>query len=240
MFARTFKQLLLLTVTVSVLGVGVLTAPSASAQGIEPLDTKALDVELDKYWKPQDRKPSINLLYDKEDRHEFTLFFGVLPNDSFFSYVPVGARWNYFFTDMLGVEVGGSYWISLDGDLKSFLESENLYAILTEKPQQLQWNASAAFVFNPFHGKVAVFTDKLFHFDFQVSLGVGAIGTTIEESPNVTASKVDFAGHLGLGLRFYVNELIAIRADYKQFLFGGTSGVVAPAEFTVGVSFWTP
>lgn len=214
-------------------------APTASAQTIEPLDTSALDVELDKYWKAQDRLPTRNLQFTKEDRHEFSLFFGVLPNDSFFSYIPLGARWNFFFNKLLGVEVGGSYWLSLDGDLKSFLEAENLYAILTEKPQQLQWHASAALLFTPFHGKLAVFTNKLFHFDFQVALGVGALGTTVEDSAGESASKVDVAGHLGLGLRFYATRTIAVRADYKQFLFGGTSGVVAPAEFTLGVSFWT-
>lgn len=224
-----------------VLSTALVAVPgTAMAQtGTENLDTKALDAELDKYWKPAEREVLRKSLYDKTDRHEFSIFFGVVPNDSFFSYIPLGGRWDFFFTEHFGIEVFGAYWVSLDGDLKSFLEENQLYPILTEFPQQLQWNASASIVWNPLHGKLAVFTTKLFHFDFHLSLGVGAIGTQLERSNGTTDSKVDVAGHLGVGLRFYVNDLIAIRADYKQFLYGAESGVAAPAEFTVGVSFWT-
>ena len=164
---NTLKSLVVSGLTAALLTTTMVVAtPSASAQGVTPLDTSALDTELDRYWKPQVRKPVRQHLFDKDGRHEFTIFTGVVPNDSFFSYLPFGGRWDMYLSDAFGIEVFGSYWLSLDGDLKGFLVDNNLYPILTEFPQQLLWNAAAAFVWTPIHGKVAVFTTKLFHFDF--------------------------------------------------------------------------
>lgn len=233
------KNMIVAALCATIASTALLTAPTVAAQTVEPLDTEALDSKLDQYWKAQERKSYRQGLYDKADRHEFSIFFGVVPNDSFFSYIPVGLRWNFYFTDAFAIEVFGAYDISIDGDLKTFLEEKGLYPILNEFPQQLQWNANAAIVWTPLHGKLAAFTTKLFHFDFNISLGVGAIGTTLERPGGTTDSIVDFSGHLGLGLRFYVDRMIAIRADYKQFLYGAESGIAVPAEFTIGVSFWT-
>ena len=226
------------SIVAALLALATFTASPALAA--EPLDTAPLDTELEKYWATTtDRDNVKSLLYSKESRHEFTLFLGVVPNDNFYSYVPIGARWNFFFLESLGIEVFGSYDVAVDGDLKGFLEDNNLYGRI-RAPQQLVWNASAALVWNPIYGKFAVFTDKLFHFDFFISLGAGVVGTDVENESLNTDSKVDVAGNLGLGVRFYINDLIALRLDYKQFLYGGEQGIEVPAEFTLGVSFWTP
>lgn len=226
-------------ITRTLIALCLVAAAAAPALAAEPLDTTALDAELDKYWNP-DRElvPVEKELFGREGGHELTVYFGVTPNDDFFSYVPLGGRWNFFFADSLGLEVAGAYLISFDADLKDFLEDNLLYGILEKYPQQLLWHADASLTWAPVRGKAAVLTTKLMHFDFQISLGAGAIGTSIEQRDAPAESPVDFAGVFGLGLRAYIDELIAIRADYRQFVFGGDDGVRGPAEFTLGVAFW--
>ena len=210
------------------------TAPPAHAAA--PLDTRALDAALSKYWsRRQDKAPLIDSLFPHAGRHELTFYTGVLPNDNFYSYVPLGLRWNYFFAEEFGLEVAGDYLIALDGDLKSFLEDKNLYKTFAQTPRQLVWNATAAFVWSPLHGKLAIFSEKLLHFDLQASLGAGALGTDAAGK-----AETHFAGAFGLAARMYASDKVTLRLDYRQLIYPGLSGVAFPAEVTLGVSVWLP
>ena len=230
-----------LTTILSVAIVLVMAAPAAHAEDI-PTDTSVVDAELDMYWaKNRELRTIQKKLYLKDKRHEFTLFSGLIPNDDFFSYVPLGARWNYYFTEDLGAELWGEYVFESNSDLKEFLEVNTLYAILVEIPQTPNWMAGASLLWSPFHGKFALFTTKLVHFDFHVAFGAGVIGTKIiDEATKLEDSKVDPSGSFGLGVRMFVNDMFAIRLDYRQYLYpASTGGVAYPAEMTLGVSMWT-
>lgn len=210
------------------------TAPPAKAAA--PLDTRALDAALSKYWsRRQDKAPLIDGLYTHKGRHELTVYTGVLPNDNFYSYVPLGLRWNYFIGEELGLEVAGDYLLALDGDLKTFLTDKKLYKTFDQTPRRLVWNATAALIWSPLHGKLAIFTEKLLHFDLQASLGAGALGTDADG-----LGEVHFAGTFGLAARMYASEALTVRLDYRQLVYPGVSGVAFPAEVTLGVSFWLP
>jgi len=215
------------------LALGATTPPAHAAT---PLDTRALDAALSKYWsRRQDKSPLIDPLFTHEGRHEITFYTGVLPNDNFYSYIPLGLRWNYFIGEELGLEVAGDYLVALDGDLKTFLTEKNLYKTFDETPRQLVWNGTVAAVWAPLHGKLAIFTEKLLHFDLQASLGAGALGTDADGE-----SEVHFAATFGLAARMYATDSITVRLDYRQLVYGGISGVAFPAEVTLGVSLWLP
>jgi outer membrane beta-barrel protein len=216
---------------------------SGTALADVPKDTKVVDRELDLFWaKKREIKTIQKRLFLKNTRHEFTLYTGVIPNDDFFSYYPLGFRWNYYLTEDFSTELWGQYCFPSDSGLKDFLEENSIYQILVEIPQTLQWLAGASVLWSPFHGKFAVFTTKLVHFDFYVAFGAGAIGTTIiEEELKKEESKIDISGSVGLGARLYVNDLFSMRLDYRQYFYPSESGGLAyPAEITLGFSLWTP
>lgn len=206
-----------------------------------PEDTKALDAHLLNYWGTEMREIATlqKRLYRKEDRHEFSLSFGVIPNDEFFSYYPVGARWDYFFAEDFGVEASGSYLIRVASELEDFLESNFNQSLLVDVPQSLQWVAGANFLWSPIHGKIGFLTDKLAHFDAHLAFGVGAIGTTVRQL-GTEKGKVDISGNLGVGMRFYLSEDISMRFDYRQYFYPAEGGGLShPVELTLAISFWT-
>jgi len=230
-----------LTTALSAALILIFTLPTAYAEDI-PMDTSVVDRELDLYWaKNRELRTIQKKLFLKDSRHEFTLFSGVIPNDDFFSYFPMGLRWNYYFTEDLSAEVWGEYTLASESELKDFLQKNTLYAILVEIPQTLQWMTGVSMLWSPFHGKFALFTTKLVHFDFHVAFGAGVIGTVIiDEATKVEDSKIDPSGSVGVGIRMFINDLFSVRLDYRQYFYpASTGGVAYPAEITLGFSMWT-
>jgi outer membrane beta-barrel protein len=204
-------------------------------------DTRMLDDRLRQYWGNEMREVQVlqKRLYRKEDRWEFELMTGVIPNDEFTTYVPLGGRIDYFFAEDFGVELWGSYLIRISSELEDFLEANFNQSLLVELPQKLSWLAGANFLWSPIHGKIGFFTDKLAHFDMHLAFGVGVVGTDVTKLAR-TEAKVDIAGNVGLGLRFFLSDSIALRFDYRQFFYAADGGGLShPAELTLGVSFFT-
>ena len=227
----------------------LLSLPAANAFAADPepagdsavTETKALDERLEKYWGTEMREIEVlqKRLHRKEGRHEFSLYFGVIPNDEFYSYYPIGARYDYFFAEDFGLELWGSYLIRVESGLETFLEANFNKSLLVDVPQSLQWLAGANFIWSPIHGKIGIFAEKLAHFDAHLAFGVGAIGTTVRQLGE-EQGKVDIAGNLGIGLRFFMTDDIALRFDYRQFFYPAEGGgLTHPAELTLAVSFWT-
>ena len=215
--------------------------PQTAFADEEPLDTTAVDQALDLYWAQNREIESIQRrLYSKDSRHEFTLFIGIIPNDEFFTYMPIGARYDYFFTEDIAAELWGDYIFSFDSNLKNFLEHNFRASMLTDIPQSLQWMAGVDAVWSPIHGKFAIFGTKLAHFDVHIAVGAGALGTVVRKLDK-EEPKVDIAGNIGLGFRIFLLDFMALRFDYRQFFYAAeTGGVAKPAEFSLGLSFFTP
>ena len=211
-----------------------------------PTETEAVDAALDMYWAQKREIKSIQKrLFLKEARHSFSIYSGTIPNDDFFVYFPIGARWNYYFNEDFSVEAWGEYLIVENSDLNDFLEGNFNQSLLVDVPQSLAWMAGADVLWSPLHGKLALFTSKLAHFDFHLAFGAGAIGTNVAEFDVIDEagdlkSKVDVSGNVGLGMRLYFNDLMSMRIDYRQYFYAAEGGGIShPAEVTAGVSIWT-
>ncbi len=222
--------------------IGLVASTGAFAQ-----DAGLMDKYLDKYWgKKRSVKVIQKRLFQKDGRHEFGLFFGTIPNDEFMMYYPVGGRYNYFFSEDLGFEAFGQYMIGQESDLSVFLEDPDTFnvAIQTHLPQKLVWTAGLEGLWSPIHGKVGLFTSKLFHFDVHVALGVGAIGTEVStrEQGGARTSKIDVAANAGAGVRMYFLDWLAIRFEYRHFFFAaapeGGGGLSYPLELSLGAAFF--
>ena len=203
-----------------------------------------VEKDLELYWGgKRDVAVVQKRLFPKDGRLEFTLYSGVIPNDPFLTYIPVGGRFNYYFVESISLELAGSFTggpLQLDSELTTFLKNQNRANVDILDIQQ--WRAGATVVWSPFYGKLALLQRKLSHFDINLQGGFGVLQT---ESPpqngighNVTELKPE--GIVGAGFRFFLTDNITLRVDYRQFIFQKVNGGVAtPSELTLGVSFFT-
>jgi outer membrane beta-barrel protein len=212
-------------------------APAASS---EEGGSGTVEGDLDLYWGAK-RDVSVvqKRLFTKDGRVEFTVFGGVIPNDPFLTYIPVGGRFNYYFLESISLEVAGS-WTGLqsDSELASFLKNERNINAQVDLLDIQQWRANAGVVWSPFYGKLALLQRKLGHFDFSLMGGFGALGV---QSPKADRTgfedNIKPEGVLGAGLRFFLDERFSLRIDFRQGIFekiGG--GVSTPSEITLGIS----
>lgn len=213
------------------------TAPATSS---DEVGTGTVDGDLDLYWGAK-RDVSVvqKRLFTKDGRYEFTLFGGVIPNDPFLTYIPVGGRFNYYFLESISLEVAGS-WTGLqsDSELAAFLKNERQINAQVDLLDIQQWRANAGVVWSPFYGKLALLQRKLGHFDMSLMGGFGALGV---QSPKADRTgfenNIKPEGVLGAGMRFFLSDRFSLRVDFRQGIFqkiGG--GVSTPSEITLGVS----
>lgn len=239
------------TTTLKLLGLGLavlMALPNAAMAQETDEPPPPLSRQFDLYWaKKRDVRNIHKRLFLKEGRHEFAIFGGVIPNDDFFAYFPIGLRYDYYFSEDLAIEVSGSYLIKKNSDLEDFLEQEIFSGIEVELPQYLEWQAGAGVLWTPLHGKVAIFDTKLGHFDFGFMLGVMALGTRVQaEGETEALPRVDVGGTVGATVRFYLLEFLALRVDYRHYFYAARDaddnarGLSFPAEISFGVSFFTP
>jgi len=212
-------------------------------------ESTLLDENLDKYWgETREIRTIQKRLFLKDTRWEFSLFSGVIPNDDFQIYLPMGARVTYYFTEDFAAEISGAYSLALQTKLKDFLTSEfestggtSAQIFLT---QTIQWYAHADVLWSPFHGKLGLLTSKLFHFDFYVALGAGVMGLEVDPpgASLATETKITPAGNAGVGAMMYLMDFMAVRLDYRHYFHqfqGPGGGLSYPAELTLGVAFFT-
>ena len=193
-------------------------------------------------------------LFLKESRFQFSLYSGVIPNDEFFTYVPVGMRMNYYFSEDLALEFGGAYLIgNTRDDSKLRLKVQDgleppIAGVTVVLPQALKWHVDLGTLWSPMHGKIGAFSSGLAHFDLGLAFGVVLLGTELllEGEPEPKYRPIpDVGGYLGATLQFYLSRLIAVRVDYRHYFYGARDtkddvrGVSYPIELSLGLSFFT-
>ena len=215
-------------------------AGPAAAQPSDPIeDTGALDKRLKSYWDPAARaqKATVNPIFGLEGGHELTLTIGAIPNDPFYSYYPVGLRYTYWFSDDFGLELNGSYALRVNSELTDFLETLLTGSTLVNIPQSLAWMAGVDLIWAPIHGKLGIFASKISHFDIYFAIGADVIGTEKRTNAGETA-QVDVGGNIGIGMRWFFTEAVALRFDYRQHFYPAEGDALFhPAELSLGVSF---
>lgn len=205
-------------------------------------EPSALDKELDRVWgKERDIRVIEQRAFEKDGRHEFSLLFGVAPNDPFFYYIPVGLRYDYYLLESVAVEFAGAYVFHPESSLRSFIKSNFLGVAHVCLPQRVEWYAGMNVYWAPIYGKLAIFTSKISSFDLGFILGAAAIGSHIEEGGVFKRkSTPDPAGYAGLGFHFFISDLFALRADYRHYVFpANDGGARTMAEITFGFAVFT-
>lgn len=216
-----------------------------------------LQEELDNYWSVDRDLPVLQeKLYKKEGRFAVGLFAGMLSSEPFYWYIPVGGRVSYFFTDQLGVEVGGSFMDAPDilankTDMYNFLAGDQGpggFDPATDLDDRFLWRADATFVWSPLYGKLSFLNNKLGHFDFNLAVGGGVVSVerpALDRSTATTEIVPELV--LGAGVHFLLNNNWSVRADGRFYVYQGAESssnegdflkqVAIPSEFLLGVSY---
>jgi outer membrane beta-barrel protein len=162
---------------------------------------------------------------------------GVIPNDAFLVYVPVGVRVAYHVGARWALEASTEYNLSVDTGLRSYLEQSDaeLRARIRDR-QQVRINAGA--LWSPVYGKVAM-GRRVVRFDGYLMGGAGIVRTGEEKTVDLAAAvRPDF--HLGAGLRVFLGGRFVARLEYRQYMFlrpqdnlGRGGGVGFPSEIAL-------
>lgn len=216
--------------------------PVAKSAEITSEDGKKLSKDDPMYWATVRGIQTIQKRgVQKEGRLSVTAYGGIIPNNTFERYYPVGLRLSYNVLESLNAELSGSYAFGQRTDLEKYVKDDQgigADGVLLGDVQlsHITFGVNYSLMF----GKLAWLDDEIDYFDVYVFGGAGVVikETTRDfgEDPSVSGA---VEGALGLGLQYFINNDFAIRLDYRQFIFPKVSGGVAnPSEFSLGLTYF--
>lgn len=177
----------------------------------------------------------------KDGRLAVTAYAGLIPNNIFEQYFPVGARLNYYLLESLSVELSGSYAIGSETDLRKYVQDDqgiNASGVLLGDVQIA--HVTFGVTYSLLFGKTAWRNKTVQYFDVYVFGGAGVvIKETTSDFGREPETSGDVEGALGLGVQYFLNNDMALRLDYRQFIFPKvTGGVANPSEISLGFSYF--
>lgn len=209
-------------------------APEAPAEGgdeaglgdickIDPSACPTIDLnkEAAKDLKPETY--AVQQIYAlRYHRFEVNPYFGLTMNDQFVGHNGPGLAINWYLTNVLAIGVNGNWYAGLNTP-SDFNFQTSRAARIGEPITEYQWNANANFTYVPAYGKFAGFSDFIFHYDFYVLGGVGAISTrpmaVVDPDNRSFDWKPKLAFHVGGGLRIFFNRWFAAMAEVSDYVF---------------------
>ena len=155
-------------------------------------------------------------------RVELTPYFGITMNDQFVAHPSPGLSINWYITNVMAIGVNGNFYLGLNSP-SNFNFQTSRAARVGVPITEYAWNANANFTYVPAYGKFAGFSDFIFHWDFYVLGGVGAIATrpiAVVDPDNRTFSyKPRLSFHAGGGVRIFFNRWFAVVAELSDYIF---------------------
>jgi outer membrane beta-barrel protein len=155
-------------------------------------------------------------------RFEITPYFGLTMNDQFVAHNGPGLGLNFYITNVLAVGVNGNFYLGLNSP-SNFNFQTSRAARVGIPITEYAWNANANFTYVPVYGKFAGFSDFIFHYDFYVLGGVGAIATrpiaVVDPDNRTFTYKPRLSFHVGGGLRIFFNRWFAVVAELSDYIF---------------------
>jgi outer membrane beta-barrel protein len=201
--------------------------------GDQDLPGGPLEEKLSDYWSV-DRDVAVirDKLYRRKGRVGIGLHAGFFSSEPFYWYIPVGARFDYYFTDYLGLTIEGSYtgsFLQQQTDLASFVEEskgEN-HDLDTSGMDQYKWRANALVTWHPLYGKFSLLQRKLSHFDINLAAGFGAVSVTRpDDTRSTTTDEIVPEFAFGGGIDFFVSNHVLIRLNARGYLYPGAANYV--------------
>ncbi len=200
---------------------------------------KDLERELGLFWGER-RKVEVvqKRLFEKDGGFELQAFAGVIPNDDFIVYSPVGARVAYNFSEAFAVQASFAFAMDHDTELTTFLVDE-IGLKEADIQEFIDFYYNVNLLWAPVYGKISLLGLKLTHFDTYIGVGFGAFRTQTLDPENPVKNPEDKpAGNTVVGFRWYVTDWFNVQTDYRHFFFEKfKGGVSTPIELSLGLAF---
>ncbi|MBN1962108.1 MAG: outer membrane beta-barrel domain-containing protein [Deltaproteobacteria bacterium] len=155
-----------------------------------------------------ERIPSVTRRsFVKQNRLELFPSAGLSLNDPFYDHIIGSLGFAYHVFEYLSVGITGDYF----GSIKSKIPVEGRLGNPTINIERPLYSGHLEVGFTPFYGKLSLLAESVLHFDIYAIVGGGMIarkrgGTT-------------FAGVLGVGEHFFLNEWAALRVEIRDQIF---------------------
>jgi outer membrane beta-barrel protein len=184
--------------------------------------------------------------FGNDGRHQLSLLFSTSMADKFIESLGGGLSYGYNFSDMLGVEFSGGYFNGEETNILTqirTLTSGGSSDLLLSDLYQTTWFATVNFLMVPFYGKMSFAAEFDPAYDLFLLVGAGGNGLRVLQSNGVYATSVGAMFNFGIGFRFYVTRLVALRLELRDYFFpeAGTceacSGVTNSLHFQGGLQF---
>ena len=155
-------------------------------------------------------------------RFEVNPYFSLTMNDQFVSHPGPGLGLNFYILNVLAVGVNGNFYQGLNG-IQTFNLQTSRAGRVGEPINEYQWNANANITYVPAYGKFAGFGDFIFHYDFFILAGAGAISTrplaVIDPDNRTFSFKPKANGHVGGGLRIFFNRWLSLVLEISDYIY---------------------
>jgi len=225
--------------------VALLALAATQAAAKTPTDEEMgdeLERDLEKKWgRTRAVQVVVDRRYPKASRFELDVFFGVLPNDAFTLYLTPGLRMAWHFNEQWALELGGAYSLGVDTTLRKQLEQDDAL-IQARTRDQVIARFGLAVVWSPIYGKFAWVNKKVAHFDMYFLFDAGGVYAAGEEALGLDGGVWPEVG-LGLGIRFFLSNVVSMRFEFRQRLalregLGEDAIRLAyPSEISLGLAF---
>lgn len=148
--------------------------------------------------------------------HEFNLGVGVMPLDAFYVGLVLGGSYTYHFTDFWAWEIASiHYSINFDTALEGNLNRQFGVVPVRGGGERTQLFATTNVVMKPFFGKLVLTNRTVVYAETFFLLGLGPFQSV---SGTGEHSYFDPAFDVGLGLRFWVNEVLSVRFEIRDYI----------------------
>lgn len=179
----------------------------------------------------------------KEGRFAVSLYAGMIPNNIFEQYYPVGIRANWYVLENIGLEFAASYAFARRTVLTEMVGDPTGIGANSILLGDIQLSHNTFGVkWSPVYGKFAFNNTGLFYFDMFILGGAGLAVLQTESDVNIDASTTAKAeGVVGAGAAIYMGQHLGVRVDFRQFIFlkpENFGGVYTPSEVSLGASWF--
>lgn len=180
--------------------------------------------------------------FNKRGRFELGARLNVVMNQTFIYTYAGTFNLAYHFLESVGLELTGSYGVSVDKADKSLLDDEFQIKTIIVRDQ---WDLGGALTFTPIYGKYQLSSGRLIYFDTFVQLGGGL--QAVDWQYDHCADPADVAGSggfqqaptaperntqsypaifAGAGQRYFLNQHLSLRWDvmYRSFSYDSIDG----------------
>lgn len=210
--------------------------------GGEEAVAEVLDASDPLYWsKMREVYTYQKLGHTKKGRFAIAIYGGVIPNNAFEVYIPVGIRLNYYVLENLGIELASSYDIAIATTLEGVLSDKrgaSAKGVLLGDSQVSHTNVGV--VWSLLTGKSSWFDTAINNFDLYLFGGIGLVIAQTYRDFGVAKPDTEFKveGAIGAGINYFIGDNLHLRLDYRQFVFKKVVGGVAnPSEISVAMGW---